>query len=223
MWVNYPHMPTGTKGSPGLFQKLVSFANKHNILICNDNPYSFILSSEYNSILNAENAFEVALELNSLSKSHNMAGWRMGMVAGNKDYITEILKVKSNMDSGMFLPVQIAAAEALQNPESWYETINSVYRERRKMGEELMDTLGCRYDPAQAGLFLWGRLPEEVKSGQTFTDDLLLKAHLFITPGFIFGSRGERYIRISLCSDKETLIRARERASNLLQNGYTIN
>jgi aspartate/methionine/tyrosine aminotransferase len=212
MWVNYPHMPTGTKGSPELFEKLVSFAFKHNILICNDNPYSFILNREYNSILSPKNALEVALELNSLSKSHNMAGWRIGMVAGNKDFISEILKVKSNMDSGMFRPVQVAAVEALQNPEAWYESINKVYRERRKITEEIMEALGCEYNADQVGLFLWGRLPVNVESCETFVDNLLMKAHLFITPGFIFGSNGERYIRISLCCNEEILLKARERA-----------
>jgi len=221
MWVNYPHMPSGTRGSQILFERLVLFAHKHNILICNDNPYSFILNNEYQSILCVDGAKEVALELNSLSKSHNMAGWRIGMVAGSKDYITEILKVKSNMDSGMFLPVQIAAAEALKNPESWYNSINMVYRKRRKVAEEIMEVLGCEYNPDQVGLFLWGRLPQNVVSCETFTDDLLLQAHLFITPGFIFGKNGERYIRISLCSNEETLVRAKERALKYLHHVYT--
>jgi LL-diaminopimelate aminotransferase len=187
-------------------------------MICNDNPYSFILNKEYNSILMPENAREVALELNSLSKSHNMAGWRVGMVAGNKDYITAILKVKSNMDSGMFLPVQVAATEALKNPESWYTSINKVYRKRRKIAEEIMKAIGCIYNPDQVGLFLWGRLPENIKNCETFIDNLLVNAHLFITPGFIFGKNGERYVRISLCSSEETLARARERVVKLLHN-----
>ena len=217
MWVNYPHMPTGTKGSPELFEYLISFATDHNILICNDNPYSFILNNEYNSILSTENAREVALELNSLSKSHNMAGWRIGMVAGNKEYINEILKVKSNMDSGMFLPLQAAAAEALNNPETWYGSINKVYRKRRKIAEGIMKAIGCKYNPEQVGLFLWGRLPENIQSCENLIDELLLKAHLFITPGFIFGKNGERYIRISLCSDEETLLRAKERVLRLFK------
>jgi aspartate/methionine/tyrosine aminotransferase len=223
MWVNYPHMPTGTKGSPELFVKLVEFAIKHNILICNDNPYSFILNKEHHSILLPGNAKEIALELNSLSKSHNMAGWRLGMVAGNKDYITQILKVKSNMDSGMFFPVQMAAAEALGNPESWYESLNSVYSKRRKIAEKIMTTLSCEYNPGQVGLFLWGRLPERIKSCETFTDDLLLRAHLFITPGFIFGMRGERYIRISLCCKEEILKKALERVIGLIKPSNTVN
>lgn len=223
MWINYPHMPTGTRGSRELFQKIVSFGIKHNILICNDNPYSFILNREHHSILSAENATEIALELNSLSKSHNMAGWRMGMVAGNKDYIDQILRVKSNMDSGMFLPVQIAAAEALNNPESWYDSLNSVYMERRKIAEEIMEALGCDFDPEQIGLFLWGRLPENIGSSESFADDLLTKAHLFITPGFIFGKRGEGYVRISLCSNEVTLRRARDRVASFVNNSQSTN
>jgi LL-diaminopimelate aminotransferase len=147
MWVNYPHMPSGTKGSSVLFERLVSFAHKHNILICNDNPYSFILNNEYHSILQADGAKDIALELNSLSKSHNMAGWRLGMVSGHNEYIKSIMKVKSNMDSGMFLPVQLAAAEALNNPDSWYDEINNVYRNRRKIAEEIMQILGCSLKP----------------------------------------------------------------------------
>jgi LL-diaminopimelate aminotransferase len=216
MWVNYPHMPSGTKGSPVLFERLVSFAHKHNILICNDNPYSFILNNEYQSIFYADGAKEVALELNSLSKSHNMAGWRIGMVAGHKEYIKSIIKVKSNMDSGMFLPIQLAAAEALNNTEEWYNQINSVYRNRRIFAEEIMETLGCSFNHDQTGLFLWGRIPENVESGISFTDDLLENAHLFITPGSIFGKNGERYIRISLCSNEETLKKAKERVFRML-------
>jgi len=220
MWVNYPHMPTGKKGSQILFERLVVFAHKHNILICNDNPYSFILNNDYQSILFVDGAKEVALELNSMSKSHNMAGWRIGMVAGHKDYIKTILKVKSNMDSGMLLPVQLAAAEALNNPESWYEEINSVYLKRRKIAGEIMKALGCKFDPDQTGLFLWGRIPENIESCNSLTDDLLNKAHLFITPGFIFGKNGERYIRISLCADEKTLLNAKERVVKYSKLGY---
>ena len=211
MWVNYPHMPTGTNGSNELFAMIVRFAEKHNILVCNDNPYSFILNKDRYSILYAEGAMEVALELNSLSKSHNMAGWRVGMVAGNKDYIQAILKVKSNMDSGMFRPVQVAAAEALANPDSWYDSINDVYRKRRIAAEKIMDLLGCSYDPGQTGLFLWGRIPEEAESGEVLVEDILLEAQVFLTPGFIFGKNGDRYIRISLCSDDEVFSDALER------------
>jgi LL-diaminopimelate aminotransferase len=216
MWVNYPHMPSGTKGSHILFERLVSFAHKHNILVCNDNPYSFILNNEYNSILYADGAKEVALELNSLSKSHNMAGWRLGMVAGHKVYINSILKVKSNMDSGMFLPMQLAAVEALNNSAGWYDEINSVYKKRRKIAEELMKILKCRFSPDQTGLFLWGRIPDSVDNCESFTDYLLEKAHLFITPGSIFGKNGRRYIRISLCSSEDILLKAKERVVRLI-------
>jgi LL-diaminopimelate aminotransferase len=217
MWLNYPHMPTGTKGSPILFERVVRFATRHNILVCNDNPYSFILNNEHHSILNADGAKEIALELNSLSKSHNMAGWRIGMVAGHRDYINAILRVKSNMDSGMFLPMQLAAAEALGNPESWYEEVNSVYLKRRTVAEEIMNLIGCKFDNRQSGLFLWGRLPGKIKSAEKFVDELLLEAKVFITPGLIFGENGNRYIRISLCSSEETLRKANERIEEHLK------
>jgi aspartate/methionine/tyrosine aminotransferase len=211
MWVNYPHMPSGTKGSYKLFEKLVAFSLKHRILLCNDNPYSFILNKEYRSLLAVDGAKETALELNSLSKSQNMAGWRIGMVAGNSEYIKNILKVKSNMDSGMFLPMQMAAVEALNNPDSWYDTVNEVYQKRRKIVEEIMDLLGCSYDKSQVGLFLWGRIPENITECETYVEELLTKTHVFITPGFIFGKNGARYIRISLCASEEKLREAKER------------
>ncbi len=217
MWINYPHMPTGTKGSTMLFEQLVAFALKHNILLCNDNPYSFILNNDYHSVLQADGAMETALELNSLSKSHNMAGWRIGMVAGHGEYIKEILKVKSNMDSGMFLPMQLAAVEALHNPESWYDSVNSVYAKRRKKVEEIMDVLNCTYDQSQVGLFLWGRIPESVRSCENLVEEILNGAHVFITPGFIFGVNGERYIRISLCATEEKLKEAKER---IMRKGF---
>ena len=215
MWINYPNMPTGTKGSLHLFEELVAFALKHNILLCNDNPYSFILNKDYHSLLEVDGARDIALELNSLSKSQNMAGWRVGMVAGHSDYIREILKVKSNMDSGMFLPMQMAAVEALNNPESWYDTVNAVYSKRRKTVEEIMDVLKCRYDRNQVGLFLWGRIPESIKSCEAFIEEILNRSHVFITPGFIFGDNGERYIRISLCATEERLREAMERIMKL--------
>ena len=211
MWVNYPHMPTGTKGSRILFEKLVSFSQKHSVLLCNDNPYSFILNKEYHSLLEVDGAKETAMELNSLSKSQNMAGWRIGMVAGHSEYIREVLKVKSNMDSGMFLPLQMAAVEALNNPESWYETVNAVYTKRRKRVEEIMDILKCRYDKNQVGLFLWGRIPESIKSCEEYVEEILNKSHVFITPGFIFGDNGARYIRISLCTNEARLEEAKDR------------
>jgi aspartate/methionine/tyrosine aminotransferase len=215
MWTNYPNMPTGAKGSAELFIRLVSFAMEHDILLVNDNPYSFILNNEYLSLLSVKGAMETALELNSLSKSHNMAGWRIGMVAGSSEYIRTILKVKSNMDSGMFLPMQLAAAEALQNPESWYDTVNRTYKQRRKTAESIMNLLDCKFNPDQTGLFLWGRLPEGRQGAEPFVEDILQKAHVFLTPGFIFGSRGERYIRISLCATEERLEEARQRIAKL--------
>jgi len=215
MWVNYPHMPTGTPGSLLMFRKLVTFTQKHGILLCNDNPYSFILNKNYISMLQVENSRENVLELNSLSKSHNMAGWRVGMVAGNSEYIAEILKVKSNMDSGMFLAMQIAAIEALNNPESWYDEVNAVYEKRRKIVEEIMDLLKCRYDKAQVGLFVWGRIPEHIKSCEAYIEDILNRANVFITPGFIFGENGERYLRISLCATEKRLMEAKERLLKL--------
>jgi LL-diaminopimelate aminotransferase len=216
MWTNYPNMPTGTKGSESLFRKLVSFSSDHNILVCNDNPYSFILNNDYLSLLAADGAMETAIELNSLSKSHNMAGWRIGMVAGNSDYIKNILKVKSNMDSGMFLPLQLAAVEALNNPESWYDTVNAVYKERRKAAESIMELLRCSFNKDQVGLFLWGRIPDDIKSCEEFVEEILNKAYVFLTPGFIFGSQGDRYVRISLCADNERLKEARERIASQL-------
>jgi LL-diaminopimelate aminotransferase len=211
MWINYPHMPTGTKGSVLLYEKLVAFSLKHRILLCNDNPYSFILNKEYISLLAVDGAKETALELNSLSKSQNMAGWRIGMVAGYCGYIKEILKVKSNMDSGMFLPMQTAAVEALNNPESWYDTVNLVYIRRRKIVEEIMDILKCRYDKTQVGLFVWGRIPDDINNCELYIEEILNKSHVFITPGFIFGKNGDRYIRISLCASEKRLEEAKER------------
>jgi LL-diaminopimelate aminotransferase len=211
MWVNYPHMPTGTRSSGILLERIVHFGEKHNILICNDNPYSFILNDHHHSILSVKGGMDFALELNSLSKSHNMAGWRIGMVSGNKEYISAIVKVKSNMDSGMFMPLQSAAVEALSNDDKWYSNLNEVYSKRRKYAEEIMDLLGCSFNPSQTGLFLWGRLPETIKSCEELVEDILQKTHVFITPGFIFGKNGERYVRISLCATEANLERAKER------------
>ncbi|HLN56563.1 MAG TPA: aminotransferase class I/II-fold pyridoxal phosphate-dependent enzyme [Bacteroidales bacterium] len=211
MWVNYPHMPTGTKSSPFVLERLVSFSRKHNILLVNDNPYSFVLNDEYNSILKVAGSKDTVMELNSLSKSHSMAGWRIGMLAAHKDYISEVLKVKSNMDSGMFLGLQAAAVKALESPDSWYDKVNSVYRVRRKIVEEIMDLLGCEYDKTQTGLFMWGRIPESIISCEDFIEGILNKCHVFITPGFIFGRNGERYLRISLCANEKRLREAKER------------
>lgn len=220
MWINYPHMPTGAKASGEIFRKLIDFSLRHNMLLCNDNPYSFILNSEYISLLSLEGAKETALELNSLSKSHNMAGWRVGMVAGHSEYITTILKVKSNMDSGMFRPVQEAAAEALGNPPEWYDKVNSVYRERRTLAGEIMDILGCVYDKNQTGLFLWGRIPDNIRSCELFVEEILNGANVFITPGFIFGKKGERYVRISLCADLERFKEAKKRMADYFKSKY---
>jgi len=217
MWVNYPNMPTGASGSPALFEKLVAFGRKHKILICNDNPYSFIQNDRYLSILAAEGAKEISLELNSLSKSHNMAGWRVGMVGGDAGYIKEILKVKSNMDSGMFLAMQMAAIEALHNPESWYSEVNITYSRRRKIVVEIMELLGCNFDKKQVGLFVWGRIPDNIPDCESYIENILQKSLVFITPGFIFGKNGERYIRISLCANEKRLTEAKERLIKLIK------
>jgi LL-diaminopimelate aminotransferase len=216
MWINYPHMPTGKRASKNDFCNLVAFARKHNILLCNDNPYSFILNNEYLSILSVEGAKDIALEMNSLSKSHNMAGWRIGMVAGNKEYINAILKVKSNMDSGMFQPMQAAAAEALNAPDEWYDVVNEAYKKRRKVAEEIMASLGCRFDEKQSGLFLWGKIPSYYQNSEELTELLLHKANVFITPGFIFGKNGNNYIRISLCATEEVLNNALNRIKTVI-------
>lgn len=218
MWVNYPHMPTGTPASQDLFSKLVAFAKKHSILICNDNPYSFIMNESYHSILSVPGAMEVALELNSLSKSHNMAGWRVGMVAGNEEYIKTVLKVKSNMDSGMFLGMQMAAVEALNNPPTWYTSVNEVYRKRRVIVEQIMELLGCTFDRSQVGLFVWAKIPASVTDCEAFVEDILAKCNVFITPGFIFGNNGMRYIRISLCATESRLAEAKVRLEKYLKN-----
>ncbi|HBY01185.1 MAG TPA: aminotransferase, partial [Rikenellaceae bacterium] len=198
MWVNYPNMPTGAGSTKELFQNLVDFGLRNNILICNDNPYSFILNDSQLSILEAKGAKEIALELNSLSKSHSMAGWRIGMVAGNEEYINTILKVKSNMDSGMFLPLQQAAVEALKNPEQWFNQNNEVYGERREIVFEILDLLKCKYIRDQTGLFVWAKISDEFENGEKLSDYILKIANVFITPGSVFGSNGDSYIRISL-------------------------
>lgn len=216
MWVNYPHMPTGAPASQSLFEQLVAFGLKHNILICNDNPYSFILNDNPQSILSVDGAKEIALELNSLSKSHNMSGWRMGMVAGDSDYIATILRFKSNMDSGMFKPVQRAAIAALQLPKSWYDGLNEVYAERQQAIYRLFDQLDCTYDSSKGGMFVWAKVPSRYKNGYELSDELLEKAHVFITPGGIFGTQGDNYIRASLCNPVDVIEGAFERIENQL-------
>jgi len=200
MWVNFPHMPTGINGSTELFERLIEFAHKHQLLIVNDNPYSLILNENPISILSIPGAKEVAIELNSLSKSHNMAGWRIGWIAGNEDVISTVLKVKSNMDSGMFLGLQEAAITALQNDKSWHDAQNKIYSERKSIALEIMKQLDCSVSSNQVGMFVWGKVPTGI-STENLVDNLLYEAHVFITPGFIFGTEGKRYIRISLCSD----------------------
>ncbi len=199
MWVSYPHMPTGATGSLELFDKLVAFAKKHHILVVNDNPYSFVLNENPISILQAEGAKEVALELNSLSKTYNMAGWRVGMVSGNANFIDAILKVKSNMDSGMFYGIQKGAVAALQLDKSWFVEQNKIYQKRRTLTFELAKKLGCTFDEKAVGLFVWAKLPSGISSSEKFIDEILYEKHIFITPGTIFGSNGEGYIRFSLC------------------------
>ena len=216
MIVNFPHMPTGVAPREGLFRDLVAFARRNGILLLHDNPYSFIRNEHPESLLATEGAKDVALELNSLSKSHSMAGWRIGMLAGAKERIDEVIRFKSNMDSGMFYPMQAAAAEALDLDEEWYRDLNRIYREREVIGFELLDLMGCSYAKPQSGLFVWGRLPEGVGDCFEFSDKLLYGCGVFITPGGIFGSEGNNYIRISLCSPVEVLLRAKERIAALL-------
>ncbi len=204
MWVNYPHMPTGALPDSFVFENLVAFAKRHNILIVNDNPYSFILNNNPQSLLQVPGAKAVCLELNSLSKTFNMAGWRVGMVVGDGTLINHVLKVKSNMDSGMFYGIQKGAIEALKCSNMWFVTLNSVYRERRDLVWKLADALGCTYDKNAAGLFVWAKLPEGIDS-EEFIDSVLKNNHIFITPGTIFGNKGAGYIRFSLCASTEVL------------------
>ncbi|SFW67532.1 Aspartate/methionine/tyrosine aminotransferase [Sinomicrobium oceani] len=211
MWLNYPHMPTGTNGTTALYEALVAFARRNNILLINDNPYSFVLNDSPASILRVEGAKEVALELNSLSKTFNMAGWRVGMVMGDARNINAVLKVKSNMDSGMFYGIQKGAVAALRCSDDWYKDVNSVYRERRVLMYRLIEELGCTYDPDSVGMFVWAKLPEEVTSAEGFIDDILYSKSIFITPGTIFGKNGEGYIRFSLCTPKEKIQEAIDR------------
>ncbi|SMC62073.1 pyridoxal phosphate-dependent aminotransferase [Pedobacter nyackensis] len=201
MFVNYPHMPTGQPISADLFKNLVQFAKENHILLVHDNPYSFILNDNPVSLLEVPGAKEVVLELNSLSKSHNMAGWRIGMLCGSKERIEEVLRFKSNMDSGMFMPLQLAAAKALSLGPDWYSHINSIYSERRAKVYQILDILGCTYELKQVGLFVWAKIPDQYEDGYALSDKVLYGSNVFLTPGGIFGSQGNRYIRISLCGD----------------------
>lgn len=214
MWVNYPNMPTGANASKELFEKLVAFGKKHNIVICNDNPYSFILNDSKMSILSIPGAKDICIEMNSLSKSHNMAGWRMAMLTSNEQFIEWILKVKSNVDSGMFKPMMLAATTALNNSEEWHQAQNKVYIRRRELAYQIMDKLNCQYDKNQVGMFLWGKIPDNVEHAIEISDKLLYEKNVFITPGFIFGNKGDKYLRISLCSSEEILQEVINRLNN---------
>ena len=218
MWTNYPNMPTGANASRELYERLVAFGRKHGIVVCNDNPYSFILNDHPLSILSVPGAKEVCIELNSMSKAHNMPGWRMAMLASNARFVQWVLKVKSNIDSGQFKPMQYAAVEALSAPKEWYDRMNDVYRSRRDLAGQIMRALGCEYDARQVGMFLWGRIPDSAKSSEAVADKVLYEANVFLTPGFIFGSRGDRYIRISLCCKNETLAEALRRIQEIAIN-----
>jgi len=205
MWTNYPNMPTGAPATIELYQKLVDFGKRHGIVICNDNPYSFILNDKPLSILSIEGAKDICIELNSMSKSHNMPGWRMAMLASNAQFIEWVLKVKSNIDSGQFKPMMLAAVKALQASPEFHQEMNNVYRKRRIIAEKIMEVLGCVFDPKQSGMFLWGKIPDNYSGSEALADKILYEANVFLTPGFIFGSNGERYIRISLCCKEELL------------------
>lgn len=212
LWCNYPNMPTGAAAQKTTYERLVDFAHRHQIIVVNDNPYSFILNKEYLSILQIDGAKDCCIELNSMSKSHNMPGWRVGMLASNAQFIEWIVKVKSNIDSGTFRPIQLAAARAYDNSEAWHEEFNrNVYAQRKSLAEKIMDTLGCCYDKKQVGMFLWGRIPDCYAHAEELTEKILHEARVFVTPGFIFGTNGERYIRISLCANEEKLSEALKR------------
>lgn len=205
MWCNYPNMPTGANGSIELFEKIVAFGKKYGIVVCHDNPYSFILNDNPVSIMEVEGAKEICIELNSMSKSHNMPGWRLGVLVSNSRFVEWVLRVKSNMDSGMFRPVQLAAVKALEAPKEWHLQMNSVYAARKALAQEILESVGAQVAPGQTGLFLWGKVAGK---GVDVCDRVLYDAKVFITPGFIFGSNGENYVRISLCANEDTLRRA---------------
>ena len=218
MWTNYPNMPTGGRATRELYQQLVDFARRHHIIIVNDNPYSFILNrDEHLSILQVPGAKECCIEFNSMSKSHNMPGWRVGMLATNAQFVQWILRIKSNIDSGTFRPLQLAAAQAYENSDDWHTQANvATYASRRKIAEAIMTELGCRFDPTQQGMFLWGKIPDSIANVEDLTERVLHEARVFITPGFIFGSNGERYIRISLCAKDEKMQEALKRIKQTL-------
>lgn len=216
MWINYPNMPTGARADKKVFEEIVAFAVKNKMLICHDNPYSLILNeSKPLSFLSVKGAKEVAIELNSMSKSHNMAGWRIGWVAGAKDYIDAIVKIKSNVDSGMFKPIQLAAVEAFKNPDSWHIERNVEYKKRRELVYCILDLLGCTYDKSQIGMFIWARVNTEIGASGKLADFLLYKKNIFVTPGFIFGEKGMKYIRVSLCVKQELLKKVIKRIESI--------
>ena len=217
MWTNYPNMPTGGRATRELYEKIVNFARNHNIVVVNDNPYDFILNEgEHLSILQIPGAKDCCIEFNSMSKSHNMPGWRVGMLATNAEFVSWILKIKSNIDSGTFRPLQLAAAKAYENTDEWHTMANvELYKSRRAIAEEIMEALGCDFNPQQQGMFLWGRVPDSYANVEELTERVLHEAKVFITPGFIFGSNGERYIRISLCAKNDRMIEALRRIKNL--------
>jgi LL-diaminopimelate aminotransferase len=221
MWVNYTNMPTGQKASKEQLKELIDFGKRNNILIVNDNPYSFILNDEPVSILSIEGAFETALELNSLSKSHNMAGWRIGVLFGREDYIQTVQKIQSNLISGMYLPLQHAAIEALHMEQSWYDSLNEIYKERQEKVKEILDSLGCSYRDNQSGMFLWAKIPHSFKDSYEYSDYLTDTYKIFIAPGGIFGSLGNTHIRISLCNTVETLNTVSERIQSRKTKGHT--
>jgi aspartate/methionine/tyrosine aminotransferase len=208
MFVNYPQMPTGHLPTMELFEKIIAFARKNNILVCHDNPYSFILNDHPLSMLAVDGAMDCVIELNSLSKSHNMAGWRIGMLCGAQERIDQVIRFKSNMDSGMFLPLQLAAAKALTLDRDWFDSLNATYRERREKIYVLLDKLNCSYSGEQAGLFVWAKVPEDFKDGYALSDEVLYNKNVFITPGGIFGKAGEQYVRLSLCIPVERIMEA---------------
>lgn len=217
MWINYPNMPTGANATTELFEKIVAFGKKHGIVICHDNPYSFILNETPLSILSIPGAKDICIEMNSMSKAHNMPGWRIAMLGSNTQFVQWILKVKSNIDSGQFKPMQLAAVEALKNGKEWYDSMNRTYRSRRDLAGQIMHTLGCTYDEKQVGLFLWGKIPASAESGEALANKILYEANVFITPGFIFGSKGEQYVRLSLCCKEDTLAEALNRIKNVIK------
>lgn len=212
IWTNYPHMPTGAAAQRTTYEKLVDFGRRHGIVVVNDNPYSFILGKEHLSILQVEGAKDCCIEFNSMSKSHNMPGWRVGMLAGNADFVSWILKVKSNIDSGTLRPLQLAAARAYDNSDAWHREYNiETFARRRAVAGAIMDALGCEWDREQVGMFLWGRIPDQYADAEELTEKVLHEARVFITPGFIFGSNGKRYLRISLCAKDHKLAEALDR------------